>query len=68
MNKKPYHFNRGKIQVIDFIEDQGFDKDYYKGAAIGCICRAGFKDDETEIEDLEKAIWYLERKIKRLKE
>lgn len=67
MRKKPYHFNRGKIEVIDFIDDQGFDKDFYKAAAIGCICRAGFKDGETEIEDLEKAIWYLQRKIKNLK-
>lgn len=67
MKKGPYYFNRGKIEVIEFIEDQGFDKDFYKAAAIGCICRAGFKNGHSEISDLKKAIWYLRKKIKRLK-
>ena len=58
------HYTSGKIEVIDFIEDQNFN--YHKGNAIKYISRAGKKDKTKEIEDLEKAIWYLEREIKRL--
>ena len=62
----PSHYTSGKIEVIDFIEDQKLD--YHRGNAIKYICRAGKKDKSKEIEDLEKAIWYLQREIKRLYE
>ena len=62
----PSHYTSGKIEVIDFIEDQKFN--YHKGNAIKYICRAGKKDKSKEVEDLEKAIWYLRREIKRLNE
>ena len=57
-------YTSGKIEVIDFIEDQNFN--YHRGNAIKYICRAGKKDKSKETEDLEKAIWYLNREIKRL--
>lgn len=50
----PSHYTSGKIEVIDFIEDQKLD--YHRGNAIKYICRAGKKDKSKEIEDLEKAI------------
>lgn len=50
----PSHYTSGKIEVIDFIEDQKFD--YHRGNAIKYICRSGKKDKSKEIEDLEKAI------------
>ena len=59
----PSHYTSGKI---DFIEDQNFN--YHRGNAIKYICRAGKKDKSKEVEDLEKAIWYLQREIKRLNE
>lgn len=62
----PSHYTSGKIEVIDFIEDQNFN--YHRGNAIKYICRAGKKDKSKEVEDLEKAIWYLNREIKRLNE
>ena len=62
----PSHYTSGKIEVIDFIEDQKFN--YHRGNAIKYICRAGKKDKSKEVEDLEKAIWYLQREIKRLNE
>lgn len=62
--KHPPHYNQGKIEVIDFIEDQKLS--YHKGNAIKYICRAGIKDPSKEIEDLKKALWYLERIIKNL--
>ena len=50
----PSHYTSGKIEVIDFIEDQKFN--YHRGNAIKYICRAGKKDKSKEVEDLEKAI------------
>lgn len=37
------------------------------GSALRYICRAGKKDKEKEIEDLEKAKWYINREIQKLK-
>jgi Protein of unknwon function (DUF3310). len=62
----PTHYTTGKIEVIDFIEDKKLN--FNKGNAIKYIARAGIKNKDTEIEDLEKSIWYLEREINKLKE
>lgn len=61
----PAHYNTGKIEVIDFIEDQGLE--YHEANAIKYITRAGKKNPDTRMEDLEKAVWYLNRKIALLK-
>ena len=61
----PSHYSDGKIEVIEFIEDKNLN--YHKGNAIKYICRAGKKDPQKEIEDLQKAIWYINREIKNLK-
>lgn len=61
----PSHYNKGKIEVADFIADQKLNFD--RGNAVKYVCRAGAKDPETEIQDLEKAIWYIEHEIKMLK-
>lgn len=63
----PSHYKRGGIEVIDAIEAWGFGEGFNKGNAIKYIVRAGHKDPDAEIEDLEKAKWYLEREIERLK-
>lgn len=60
--KNPSYYNRGKIEVWEFIEDQGLD--YHTGNAVKYIARAGFKDPSKEVEDLQKAIAFLDRKIK----
>ena len=57
----PAHYTRGNIEVWDFIRDQGLN--YFRGNAIKYICRAGFKSPQTEIEDLKKAIHYLENEL-----
>ena len=62
---RPAHYTDGKIEVIDFIEDKGLN--FHRGNAVKYISRAGKKDKSKEIEDLQKAIWYLERECKRLK-
>lgn len=61
----PSHYTDGKIEVIEFIEDKNLN--YHRGNAIKYICRAGKKDPSKEIEDLQKAIWYINREIKNLK-
>lgn len=55
----PTHYTRGKIEVIDFIEDQQLP--YHLGNVIKYIARAGYKGDK--LEDLKKARWYLDRYI-----
>ncbi len=62
---RPAHYNTGKIEVIEFIEDQRLG--YHLGNAVKYVCRAGRKDPAKKIEDLEKAAWYLSRKIEKLK-
>jgi Protein of unknwon function (DUF3310) len=50
------------LEIIDLTEQMNFNK----GNAVKYICRAGFKNIDTEIEDLKKAKWYLDREISRL--
>jgi hypothetical protein len=57
----PSHYNTGKIEVIEFLEDQKLD--FHCANAVKYISRAGRKDPAKHIEDLEKAIWYLARKV-----
>lgn len=60
----PAHYTQGKIETIDFIEDKGLN--YHRGNAVKYITRAGLKDPSKEVEDLQKAVWYLQREIGRL--
>ena len=59
MAKGPPYYQRGSIDVWDFIRDQGLN--FHLGNAIKYICRAGHKD--SKIQDLEKAIHYLENEL-----
>ena len=60
----PSHYNYGKIEVIDFIEDQNLN--FNLGNAIKYICRAGRKDPNKTAEDLGKAMFYIEHEIQRI--
>ncbi len=57
-------YYQGKIEVIDFIEDK--ELGFHLGNAIKYIARAGKKTPDAK-EDIEKAIWYLERYLKQCK-
>lgn len=57
----PSHYNSGKIEVIEAIEDWRLN--FHRGNAVKYVARAGRKDPAKEIEDLEKARWYLMREI-----
>ena len=52
---KPPHYNKGSIEVWDFIEDQQLS--YLPGNAIKYICR--YKHKGNPVQDLDKAIAYL---------
>ena len=57
----PSHYTDGTIEVIDFIEDKKLP--YHLGNVIKYISRAGKKSPDTELEDLKKAQWYLNRYV-----
>lgn len=61
---QPSHYTDGNIEVIDFIEDKKLG--FCLGNAIKYISRAGKKDPNKEVEDLKKANWYINRRIKEL--
>lgn len=59
----PAHYTAYKgIEVIQLTEQMMFNR----GNAVKYIARAGLKDPDKEVEDLRKAVWYLEREIQRL--
>lgn len=67
INKKeminhPQHYNMGKFEAIDVIED--WKLNFNLGNTVKYISRAGHKDDI--IQDLKKSLWYLQREINRL--
>jgi len=51
--------------VMQIIED--FKLDFLRGTVVKYLLRAGNKTADTELVDLEKARWYLDRKIQQLK-
>lgn len=57
----PAHYNSGNIEVIEAIED--WKLGFHLGNAVKYIARAGRKDPAKEVEDLNKAIWYILRAI-----
>ena len=60
--EKPQHYNMGKYEAIDVIED--WQLNFNLGNTVKYISRAVHKDDI--MQDLKKALWYLEREIQRL--
>lgn len=60
----PKHYNShpANIECIDVIEHMTLNI----GNAVKYCWRAGLKSDKTHIEDLKKAIWYLQREVERL--
>ena len=66
----PRHYADTKIEVIDYIEDKNLG--FCLGNAIKYISRAGRKGSaamdvkQKTIQDLEKAIWYINRRIEEI--
>lgn len=55
----PAHYTKGKIEVIEFIEDQ--DLNFRLANVVKYVCRAKWKG--TELQDLYKALFYIKREI-----
>ena len=64
----PAHYTAGGIEVIDVIEALFPDDPhgYHKGNIVKYLARARHKG--TELKDLQKAKWYLERIIQKIGE
>ena len=61
MINHPQHYNQG-IEAIDYIESHKMN--FNIGNVIKYVTRAKHKG--TELEDLKKSLWYLQREIDRL--
>ena len=61
MVNHPSHYNQG-IETIEYIES--WSMNFNTGNVIKYVTRAGYKDNQ--LEDLKKAMWYLEREIQRI--
>jgi hypothetical protein len=60
----PDHYKVGGIETIDFIEAKKLN--YNMGNAVKYISRAEHKGNKRQ--DLEKAIWYINRELGKLNE
>lgn len=64
VNNPPHYCQHSSgIEVIEITEHMNF----CLGNAVKYILRAGIKDPSKDVEDLEKAIWYIKREVERLK-
>jgi len=58
----PPHYTHSKIEPIDVIEDWGLG--YHDGNALKYIAR--YKHKGNPVQDLKKAVWYLNRLIAKM--
>ena len=68
MVNHPNHYGGedNQYEAIKVIE--AWDLDFHLGNTVKYISRAGKKGTDKELQDLKKALWYLERKIKNLED
>jgi hypothetical protein len=68
MVNHPNHYGgeNNIYEVIKVCEAWDLDKDAYLFNVVKYVARAGKKEHAKELEDLKKALFYLERKIKNL--
>lgn len=68
MVNHPEHYGgaENQYEVIKVCEAWGLDDDAYLFNVVKYVARAGKKDYSKEVEDLKKAAFYLDRKIKNL--
>ena len=66
MVNHPSHYG-GESNVYEAIKViEAWDLDFHLGNTVKYISRAGKKGTDKELQDLKKALWYLERKITNL--
>lgn len=66
MVNHPHHYGgeNNTYEAIKVIE--AWNLDFCLGNAVKYISRAGKKDASKELEDLNKAVWYLNRRIEQI--
>lgn len=65
VNHPAHYIYGGEVyETIKVIEAWGLD--FCLGNAVKYISRAGKKDPAKELEDLQKAAWYLQRRIQQI--
>lgn len=57
----PPHYKSGGVETIDFIEAK--DLNYRLGNVVKYVVRCGKKQGSDPVQDLEKALFYLNREI-----
>ncbi len=63
----PQHYGGDNVyETIKVIE--AWNLDFHLGNTVKYISRAGKKGTDKELQDLKKALWYLERKIEKISE
>jgi len=72
-NINPDHYKHGGIETIEYIRAKMTKEEFYgylKGNALKYISREGLKSEKIldKIDDIKKAIWYLEQMDKVHKE
>ena len=65
VNHPDHYLQSTGFEVIDVIE--AWDLNFCLGNAVKYIARAGIKNPKKKKQDLEKAVWYIERVISSLK-
>jgi hypothetical protein len=62
----PQHYGGvdNPYEVVKIAEATGLDKDAYLFNVLKYIVRSGKKNDNPPVQDLKKALWYLDRRIK----
>jgi hypothetical protein len=66
----PNHYGgeSNPYEVVKIAEATGLDKDAYLFNVLKYIVRSGKKDNNPPLQDLKKALWYLDRRIKTIEE
>lgn len=67
----PSHYQHGNdntYETIKVIRAWGLDKNFNLANSVKYLSRAGKKDTSPLIEDLKKALWYLNDEIKHIEE
>ena len=66
MVNHPSHYG-GPDNVYEAIKIiEALNLDFHDGNALKYLVRAGKKDPNKKLEDLKKAVWYINRKIKNI--
>ncbi len=62
--KNPKHYEQYEFEPVSFIMKN--ELSFWMGNVIKYVMRAGTKDDTDEVQDLKKAIRYIEMRINQL--